>query len=386
MSQTQSLSRIMPLFNEGQSLLALQSVQEVNIYSYSFPFKQPLHLGRQILSNREGWVIEITDRDGFSGMGEIAPLPGYSIEAPELVSTQIRRLSRQFSQHDPFELSALHYEIKSNGLLPSVAFGIETALHHLFNNRLRGGEREEQKNRRAEEKKKIPVNALLIPDVFRVSEQLKELLKRGFETIKLKVGRQEVEDDIKMVNRITSMLPPGIRLRLDANGLWTYREALAFGRGIESSGIEYIEEPFTHTEQIPSFYDKTGIPCAMDESLHIIDLNRPEVPSGVKGFVLKPTITGGLGRTLALIDLAEDLDIKPVISSCFECGPGFSILMEIAAAIDFDDSASGLDTLKYLEQDLFSHPIEIHDGAISLDTLHRLDSPGIYNMQALSLL
>jgi O-succinylbenzoate synthase len=380
----QPVPRSLEHFNHGQSLLDLQAVQKVKIYSYSFPFKSPLHLGRQLLKKREGWLIELTDRDGFNGMGEIAPLPGYSIEAPELVLTQTRRVARQLRQHDPFEISALHYELKSDGLLPSISFGIETALHYLHINRLKGKKSDTPKVRRRE--KKIPVNALLVPGELNVAEQVSKILAKGFKTIKLKVGRQDLKDDINMVNHVTSILPEGIRLRLDANGLWSFQEALAFGRGVNNSFIEYIEEPFTHTEYLTEFYEETGIPCAMDESLRVIDLKNPKIFHGVRGFVLKPTILGGIGQTMAFIQLAKAHSIKPIISSCFECGPGFALLMKIAAGIDFDDSASGLDTLRYLEKDLFVNPIEIREGVISLDTQLRLDSPGIFNMQAVTSL
>ncbi|MCP5047111.1 MAG: hypothetical protein GY940_08050, partial [bacterium] len=45
-------------------------------------------------------------------------------------------------------------------------------------------------------------------------------------------------------------------------------------------------------------------------------------------------------------------------------GPGFAALLKLAASIRFDQSASGLDTLKYLRQNLFLKPMDIINGRI----------------------
>jgi O-succinylbenzoate synthase len=65
------------------------------------------------------------------------------------------------------------------------------------------------------------------------------------------------------------------------------------------------------------------------------------------------------------VDLAMGYGIKPVISSCFEVGPGFMALLKMAASTE-GDSASGLDTLKYLEGSLFSRAVVIENGFINI--------------------
>ena len=44
----------------------------------------------------------------------------------------------------------------------------------------------------------------------------------GYEAVKLKVGRQALEDDIRLVREVRRVLGSGIALRLDANRAWSY--------------------------------------------------------------------------------------------------------------------------------------------------------------------
>jgi o-succinylbenzoate synthase len=215
------------------------------------------------------------------------------------------------------------------------------------------------------------VNALLHTDISQpgvgVSEEVGKLLADGFKTIKIKVGRGSLAGDMEMVNRASEMLPAGVRLRLDANRLWNFETALEFGKKVDKRFIEYIEEPFIINDigQISEFYSQTGIGVALDESLNGIISRGLDIPVGVVAFILKPTLLGGFGRTGELVELAIGHGIKPVISSCFEVGPGFTALLKMAAAIE-GDSASGLDTLKYLEGNLFSRAVKIENGFINI--------------------
>jgi O-succinylbenzoate synthase len=210
----------------------------------------------------------------------------------------------------------------------------------------------------------VRVNALLQAEAGGtcIEDTLKALLATGFSTIKIKVGRNGVDDDIKKINHVAKILPRGVIIRLDANGLWDFETALEFGKNVDQTFIEYIEEPFNDFHRFPDFYTGTGIPTALDESLEHIDLEDPRIPEGVKAFVLKPTILGGIERTMGFIGLARNHGLKPIISSCFEVGPGFDRLIKMAAAIDFDDGAHGLDTLKYLESDLLPRRIVMDKG------------------------
>jgi len=308
-------------------------LHSVTLFTYALPFKTPLQSGNRLLTHREGILIKLTNKDGFSGFGEIAPLDGYSEETTAQALAQIKEWNPTTTQD----------------LYPSVRFGIETAFHNLT-------------KKKPSIKASIPINALLLPDHQRIEAQVQELLRQGFRTIKIKVGRSPVSEDIEAVNRTAAVLPQGVRIRLDANQMWREDQALTFGKAVESSVIEYIEEPFNTIAGIPRFYKETGIKVALDESLRRFKASG--FPQGVGALVLKPTILGGIDRTRFLIALAQRHKVTPVISSCFEAGPGFAQLLELAASLK--NGVCGLDTLKYLETNLLPEPVKIIAGSIQV--------------------
>ncbi|MCP5106011.1 MAG: o-succinylbenzoate--CoA ligase [bacterium] len=351
-------------------------IQKINIREYRVPFISPLRIGDRTLGDRQGLIIELTDSEGETGYGEIAPLDGFSPETVEQAKQQTIELTEKlpgmeftvdfFKEGRRFPVIAVPFP----HLYPSVRFGLETAVVNLLENRL---DKSFSSIVSGNPREKIAVNALLQGELSGVEDRVGELLVKGFKTIKIKVGRGILEEDIEMVNRVVKCLLPGVVIRLDANRLWDIETAIRFGRGVDGECIEYIEEPFADFGGISRFYGETGIAVGLDESLEYIDMDNPFIPGGVKAFVLKPVILGGIERTGRFIDLAERHGIVPVISSCFEVGEGFGMLLEMAASIDFVDVASGLDTLKYLKQE---SPIPIKNGAINLSSQKFLWGPG----------
>lgn len=312
-------------------------IKSIAVSDYRIPFVKPMRIGSRILNYREGLIIHLMDEQGNDGYGEIAPLEGFSKETVQQARNQIQYLKGITPE-----------VLRNNRLFPSVRFGIETALIELM---------EKRENRWLSEvfgnfpDREVAVNGLLhVPKegIRDLKGEVEKLIHEGFKYIKIKVGRSSLESDIETIRDVTMHLPPGIMLRLDVNRLWDYETALKFGKAIDSQFIEYIEEPFVDIRQIPDFYSLTHIPVALDESLDNIDTQHIEIPSGVEAFVLKPSILGGIAITRQWIDYCKRKHLKPVISSCFEAGPGFRMLIKLAMSVDFIETAFGLDTLKYL--------------------------------------
>src|SRR3989338_3074641 len=48
--------------------------RHIRIFRYSLPLKKPIRYKKIFLRKRTGYLIAITARDGFTGLGEAAPL------------------------------------------------------------------------------------------------------------------------------------------------------------------------------------------------------------------------------------------------------------------------------------------------------------------------
>ncbi len=360
--------------------------EDIEIYEYRIPFSSPIRPGKNTLETREGFVMRVLD-DGLAGYGEIAPLDGFSHETVAGAREQLLQLADKLKGLYVVG-EVLHRSADISDAIPvvdlhaSVVFGMETAALGLL---------EAQVKKifpamvRRNSLDAVPINGLLNmtrPDAS-VETEVQRLMERGFKTIKVKVARRTVEEEIRIVNRVSELVPEEINIRLDANRLWDFDTAVHFGKSIPVERIEYIEEPFLDPALIPRFHSTTGLPVGIDESLEHIEFNDFQVPEGVNAFVLKPTFLGGMDRTMRFIELAKQHGLRAVITSCYETGPAFAALLNMASTIEFDNSAYGMDTLKYLESNLFNVPITIENGEISIQHLHDSNVDDIYNMKLL---
>lgn len=313
-----------------------------DIYAFSLPFSKTFSLKGNLISKREGLIIHLTSLDGSVGFGEISPLPGFSRE------------SLKEAKKQAISLRMRHSQIKNySHLFPSVRFGLETAVLNL----LASQKKATLKTRR------IPLIGLLVGTIENVISEAQRMRKKGFRNFKLKVGAKNITGEIEKVRRVQSILKNQETLRLDANRFWKFEEALRFGKALKKVSIEYIEEPFKdisiELQRVTEFFKATGIPVALDESLVAMNPKDFQSLKGLKAFILKPTILGGIEQTRCWIQRAKALKVQAVISSSFESGVGLAMLAQLAANMA---SPAGLDTYKYLSKDLLLKPLQMDRG------------------------
>jgi O-succinylbenzoate synthase len=146
-------------------------------------------------------------------------------------------------------------------------------------------------------------------------------------------------------------------LRLDANRAWGFGEAVAFARAVRDVRVEYVEEPLADAALLPRFADDTDLPVALDESLVRMEPEDLEDHRYASAVVLKPTLLGGISRTLRMAEVANRLGIAPVVSSAYEGGVGTLGLISLAATIG--EAPAGLDTYRRLAEDVLRPPLDL---------------------------
>ncbi len=90
----------------------------------------------------------------------------------------------------------------------------------------------------------------------------------GFDVFYLKVGT-DLEREVEMVRAVREALGSGPRLRLDANGSWTFREAQQAIEALAPYDIDFVEQPVRESpvEQMADFRRRSPIPIAANEGL-----------------------------------------------------------------------------------------------------------------------
>ncbi|RLF02123.1 MAG: o-succinylbenzoate synthase, partial [Thermoprotei archaeon] len=306
--------------------------------------------------------------------GEVAPLPGFSRESLSDAVSQLQFLKTALMGMDipaPDELAKLNGAFEtwlgSYQLFPSVRFGLESAVLRLI-------ARERQAPLRSlistEATDKVSVCALLSGTNDEILEKTQESKAEGFKTVKLKVGRQSLEDDVTLVHTVRQQIGERIALRLDANRAWDIEQAMAFMDQVKNCDIEYIEEPAHDYLGILQLCNilKGSVPIALDESLGTISPSALSPTPEIVAVILKPTILG-LERSVRFARRANKLGMKAVVSSSFESGLGLATLTELGAGLNRNrDLPLGVDTVNSLTHDILERPLEIKRGQIDLTT------------------
>jgi o-succinylbenzoate synthase len=178
--------------------------------------------------------------------------------------------------------------------------------------------------------------------------------------VKLKVGGRAVEEDVELVRALNEELDDTVALRLDANRAWSLEEAERFVLSTSGLRFEYVEEPLADPAHLPSFATTCGVPVALDESLVGMEPEALEDHGYARAVVLKPTLLGGISRTLRFADVASRLGTKPVISSAYETGVGTAALISLAAVHTGGEGIpAGLDTYRRLAKDVLRPRLDL---------------------------
>ncbi len=338
-----------------------RKVQSAAVYSYRLPLLRQLQLKGQTLTHRDGLLLEISCDDRLTVFGDICPLPGFSYESLAQATGAARAVLPQLPGHD------IHADVPDLAP-PSVAFAIESSLQQL---RALDAGTSPPALLRPDHRPTVSVNGLLIGSEEQIYERTERLVAEGYATLKLKVGRRDVRDDIRIVGEVRKLAGDSIALRLDANRSMTPDSYEQFARAVVAYDIEYIEEPIESIRKLFGVYPDLVplLPVALDETLS--DLRPDELAffgGGTAAIVVKPTILG-FSKACRLCDIAGQLSIAATISAAFCSGVGLLPHIWLAASVNDRDVAAGFDSAAWLMDDLLDAPVAIDNGSIDLKQL-----------------
>ena len=286
---------------------------------YQRKFKQPLRTSHGIWQIREGIIINLCDSEGKTAKGEIAPIPWFGSET-------IAEAMSFCKQQGSIVTSETIYHISDR--LPACQFAFESALQNIR------GKLEE-----------------VTEDLFDYCYLLptgKEALASNYKkmtdnsTFKWKIALEEADREIARAKQLIAKLPDRAKLRLDANGGLTVKEAEKWLKFAEQQPqIEYIEQPlppeqFQTTIELKANYD---VALALDESVTNVRQLIDCYEKGWRGvFVVKSAIAG---FPSLLREFSQQHDLDLVFSSVFETAIGRQAALQLALELGNRDRALG---------------------------------------------
>jgi o-succinylbenzoate synthase len=318
---------------------------ELEIRPYRLRLAQPLRTARGSTEFREGFVV-LAHQGGYTGRGEAAPLPELGTETLAECLQELRAASLDAPPRTPAARCAVEQAFLD---LVSQREGIPLA------RLLDPGAVLE-----------VPASALLaaqgMPELAR---ETRRALDEGFRTLKLKVG---LDDDFARAAVVRDAAGPSVNLRLDANGAWSFAEAVRRLRELAPLGIELCEQP---TEDLAGLREASPVPIAADE---LVARDPEAALARAHAIVLKPMLLGGLLPALRLGRRARELGLQVIVTSSLEGAIGRAGAAHLAAALLAlgPQPAAGLATGRLLADDLCPDALAPRRGVIYL-----LESAGL---------
>jgi O-succinylbenzoate synthase len=373
------------------------------VYRYRLPLARPVNLGPQTIAHRDGALLEATVRRRGAtavGWGEIAPLPGFStcslhdalaaaehwalasvghdvVKPNAVAESNTASESNTVAKPDAVSKTVTLQHVRFPNMLPPdlpgpVRFGIESAL---LNAAAHATGASLPSVLGDAPRASVSLNALLDTQGDALQQGLARVRAAGFQTVKLKVGRASVADDVARVRAVIDGLGGAASLRLDANRAWSFDDAARFASSIPTASLQYLEEPLADPSRLAAWHAATGCPIALDETAREMD---PAALFDAYPFacavVVKPTLIG-VRATRSWAEHAAQHNATVVLSSAYESGVGMRMVLALAATLTPRDVPAGLGTYRRLEGDVLAARLPISGGFVDLNAVFDEPSP-----------
>jgi o-succinylbenzoate synthase len=335
---------------------------DVEVRERTLPLSDPLATAEGRIEDRTVFLVRL-DRDGETGIGEAAPLPGWT----ESVETCREALSAAIDclPGDPRgatsaleDAPAARHGVRLAAVERAARVAGDPLYRHL------GAPRE---------RREVPVNATVgdgsVAETVAAAERAVE---RGFDTLKVKVGAREVGGDVERIRGVREAVGDEVVVRADANGAWSREEARrAFG-AFRDLRVSYVEQPLPAGDLAGlRSLRGDGVGVAVDETLREHSVEAVVAADAADAVVLKPMVAGDPEAVAERARYAVANGVDPVVTTTIDAAVARTAAVHCAATIP-SPYACGLATADRLAEDVGPDPAPVEGGAMRVP-----QSPGL---------
>jgi len=316
-------------------------------------YHSPIVTAHGTLEDRWTVLLTLVDEDGNVGMGEAAPLAGFTSDTVEAAESALLGWAADETDDGDPPASVTARAAIDSALLDLAARIAGTTVHRLL---------------APESPDRLAVSALATGgSPAAIATSAAAAVAAGHATVKVKVGTHGIHDDVDRVSAVRSRIGPDVRLRLDANGAWGVGEALRYLDRLAAFDIEFVEEPVAGLDDLAEVRLSSPIPTAVDESPRTVDDVIRAVEMGAADLVvLKPSAIGGPSEAARAAAIVRSAGLDVVVTSLLEGSVGIRAAAHLASAIGALDPAPGLATASLLAVDVDTPCLPVH-GELLLD-------------------
>lgn len=230
--------------------------------------KEPFQIALGTSTICKGLLLKLHTNEGIIGLGEATPSPHI---VGDTIGSVIYSISRYLFPaiygKEPQAISEIHTAmdraIQKN---PSAKAAIDIALHDILGQL----HKEPLHHTLGGNTDRIATDfSIGIKPAQAAATQARQLVKKGFKAIKIKVGT-ELKNDIKRVKAVRRAVGPDIAIRIDANQGWTVKDAQQALMYLEDVELEMVEQPVAAGDLNGMAYlrQHSQVPIVADESVH----------------------------------------------------------------------------------------------------------------------
>ena len=328
-------------------------IAEAGVERRLLRYHSPIVTAHGTVEDRWTVLLTLVDEDGNIGMGEAAPLAGFTSDTVEAAESALRGWAADETDDGNPPASVTARAAIDSALLDLGARIAGTTVHRLL---------------APESPDRLAVSALATGgSPAAIATSAAAAVEAGHATVKVKVGTHGIHGDVDRVSAVRSRIGPDVRLRLDANGAWGVGEALRHLDRLAAFDIEFVEEPVAGLDDLAEVRLSSPIPTAVDESARTVDDVSRAVEMGAADLVvLKPSAIGGPLEAARAAAIVRSAGLDVVVTSLMEGSVGIRAAAHLASAIGALDPAPGLATASLLAVDVDTPCLPVH-GELLLD-------------------
>lgn len=199
-------------------------------------------------------------------------------------------------------------------------------------------------------------------DLDELLGNMNDLVERGFDSLKMKIGLPDPREDYERVKAVRKEIGDDIKLMVDVNTVWDLKTSVTWGNKLEEFDIYWLEEPMNpfdkkgHSE----LAQRINIPIAIGETVYTkYDFRDYIVSGGVDIVQADVTKLSGIDEWLDIVSLAKCYDLEVIPHTNVQQ----KLHVQLAAAM------SNVPMVEYCYEsiaNIWENPIKVVDGYYTL--------------------
>lgn len=330
------------MFNE----IATAQTMKLTVQTFTVHKKFALQISRGTTANNTNIWLRIAQED-LEGWGEASPFSITKNQTQDTASllSELKQIVLQLEQFHPLQRQEIKLKLQQLEVSSAIQAAIDMALYDWLG-----------------KKANLPLWQIWGLDCDRIvpisvtigistPEAAVTRLKDWQNTLdvkmlKLKLGSpQGIAADRAMVEAIRQAAPQ-TRLTVDANGGWSFEDAVEMSRWLAQQGVEYIEQPLPVIEdsKLALLSRSSPLPIFVDESCFTsADILR--LANSIAGVNLKIMKTGGLTEAIQAIQTARACGLKVMFGCYSDSSLANTAMAHLAPWADYLDLDSHLNLI-----------------------------------------